>query len=59
MAIQESVVPPTVGHLGLDPECDLDCVPNQARSLAIRCALSHSFAFGGLNTVLAFQKYEV
>jgi len=58
MAIRESVVPPTMGYLGLDPECDLDCVPNLARSLAIRCALSHSFAFGGLNTVLAFQKYE-
>jgi len=58
MAIREAVVPPTIGYLGFDPACDLDCVPNQARALSIRCALSHSFAFGGLNTVLAFQKYE-
>lgn len=59
MAIREAVVPPTIGYLGFDPACDLDCVPNQARPMVIDRALSHSFAFGGLNTVLAFQKYGV
>lgn len=57
MAIQSSRVPPTIGYLGLDPECDLNCVPNHAQFKEVQCALSHSFAFGGLNVVLALQKY--
>ncbi|MCB1087799.1 MAG: beta-ACP synthase, partial [Verrucomicrobiae bacterium] len=55
LAIQEGFAPPTLGYLGPDPQCDLDYVPNQSRPMAIPAALSHSFAFGGLNVVLAFR----
>jgi nodulation protein E len=56
MAIKEAVVPPTINYLGPDPTCDLDCVPNEARPLRIDAALSNSFAFGGLNAVLAVRR---
>ena len=38
-----------------DPECDLDYIPNQPRALRVEAALSNSFAFGGLNAVVAFR----
>jgi nodulation protein E len=56
MSMQDAVVPPTINYLGPDPACDLDCVPNEARSLSIKAALSNSFAFGGLNAVLAVAR---
>jgi nodulation protein E len=56
MALREDVVPPTINYLGPDPTCDLDYVPNEARRLPVRAALSNSFAFGGLNAVLAVRK---
>ena len=55
LALDKGVVPPTVNYLGPDPECDLDYVPNTARSLPIRAALKNSFGFGGLNAVLAIR----
>lgn len=55
-AMRESVVPPTINYLGPDPACDLDYVPNEARALTVDAALSNSFAFGGLNAVLAVKK---
>jgi nodulation protein E len=58
LAVRDSVVPPTIGYLGRDPACDLDYVPNEARALAIDAALSNSFAFGGLNAVLAVRKFS-
>jgi nodulation protein E len=57
MAVREGVAPPTMNYLGPDPACDLDCVPNEARDLAIDFAISNSFAFGGLNAVLAFRRF--
>ena len=57
LAMRDAIVPPTIGYLGPDPECDLDCVPNEARALAVDAALSNSFAFGGLNAVLAVKKF--
>jgi nodulation protein E len=57
MAVKEGIVPPTIGYLGWDPACNLDYVPNEARALAIDAALSNSFAFGGLNAVLAVKKF--
>jgi nodulation protein E len=56
MALREDAVPPTINYLGPDPACDLDYVPNEARRLPVRAALSNSFAFGGLNAVLAVRK---
>jgi nodulation protein E len=54
LTIENRVVPPTANFLEADPECPLDCVPNEAREAETRVALSSSFAFGGLNAVLAF-----
>jgi nodulation protein E len=58
MAVHEGVVPPTINYLGPDPACDLDYVPNEARDMPITAALSNSFAFGGLNAVLAVKKFS-
>ena len=56
MAMREKTIPPTANYTTPDPECDLDIVPNQARIAEVEFALSNSFAFGGLNAVLAFRK---
>jgi nodulation protein E len=58
MAIRDGVAPPTMNYLGADPDCDLDYVPNEARRMPVRAILSNSFAFGGLNGVLAARKFE-
>jgi len=55
MALKEGILPPTANFTEADPECDLDYIPNQSRPLRVECALSNSFAFGGLNAVLAFR----
>ena len=59
LAIENGVVPPTANFLAPDPECPVDCVPNVAREAETRAALSSSFAFGGLNAVLAFAASDV
>jgi len=58
MALDEGVVPPTINHDQPDPEIGLDVVPNTAREARVDAALSNSFAFGGLNAVLAFRKWQ-
>jgi nodulation protein E len=58
LAVREGIVPPTIGYLEPDPACDLDYVPNKARALPIEAAVSNSFAFGGLNAVLAVKKFS-
>lgn len=55
-ALREQMVPPTANFLDPDPACDLDYVPNIARAMSVRAALSNSFAFGGLNAVLAVTR---
>ncbi|MBK5294761.1 MAG: beta-ketoacyl-[acyl-carrier-protein] synthase family protein [Acidobacteriia bacterium] len=55
LALQSGILPPTANYNEPDPECDLDVAPNQARRQRVRYALSNSFAFGGLNAVLAFR----
>ena len=58
LAIRDKVVPPTANFTEPDPECDLDYVPNQPRERKIRAAISNSFAFGGLNAVLAVRRFD-
>lgn len=58
LAVRDGIVPPTIGYVEPDPACDLDYVPNEARALPIEAAVSNSFAFGGLNAVLAVKKFS-
>jgi nodulation protein E len=51
-AMREGVAPPTINWVAADPKCDLDPVPNKARKLPIRAAMSNSFAFGGINAAI-------
>jgi nodulation protein E len=55
LAMQHGIAPPTINYTEPDPDCALDYVPNRARELHIRAAISNSFAFGGLNAVLAVR----
>lgn len=55
-SLGDGIVPPTANFDQADPECDLDYVPNTPRPLQIRATLSNSFAFGGLNAVLAVSR---
>ena len=56
LGLHHGILPPTANYNERDPECDLDYVPNQARALQVEAALSNSFAFGGLNAVVAFRR---
>jgi nodulation protein E len=55
LALKHGVLPPTMNYTAPDPQCDLDVVPNAAREARVEAAISNSFAFGGLNAVLAFR----
>jgi nodulation protein E len=55
LALHTGILPPTANFTAPDPDCDLDVVPNRAREANVEAALSNSFAFGGLNAVLAFR----
>jgi 3-oxoacyl-[acyl-carrier-protein] synthase II len=56
LAIRDQVSPPTINLRTPDPECDLDYVPNEARRMPIRVALSNSFGFGGTNATLVLAR---
>src|SRR5438874_2659340 len=56
LALRDDVVPPTINYETPDPQCDLDYVPNDARRLPVRVAMSNSFGFGGHNAVLVFRE---
>jgi nodulation protein E len=57
LALWHSLIPPTANYREIDPAIELDVVPNVAREIAAGAALSNSFAFGGLNAVLALRRY--
>jgi 3-oxoacyl-[acyl-carrier-protein] synthase II len=56
LAIRDQIAPPTVNLVNQDPQCDLDFVPQVARKMAIRGAISNSFGFGGTNATLVFRQ---
>jgi nodulation protein E len=56
VALRDGLLPPTANFNEPDPDCDLDVVPNEARPAQVEFALSNSFAFGGLNAVLALRR---
>ncbi len=58
LALYHGIVPPTINYESMDPECDLDYVPNEARDMAIKIALSNSFAFGGTNVTLVLRRFD-
>jgi len=58
LALRHGILPPTANFTEPDAACDLDVIPNTARPGAVEFALSNSFAFGGLNAVLAFRRVE-
>ncbi len=57
LTIRDSIVPPTINYDSPDPQCDLDYIPNIARKAEVEFALSNSFGFGGMNSVLVFKKF--
>jgi nodulation protein E len=58
LALHKGILPATANYQEPDPQCDLDCIPNEPRRAQVEYALSNSFAFGGLNGVLAFRAWR-
>jgi 3-oxoacyl-[acyl-carrier-protein] synthase II len=58
LTLRDGVLPPTINYQVPDPACDLDYVPNCAREVRVKTALSNSFGFGGQNATLVMQRYR-
>ncbi|MEA2571561.1 MAG: 3-oxoacyl-[acyl-carrier-protein] synthase [Acidobacteriota bacterium] len=58
LVVKHGIIPPTINYETPDPECDLDYVPNTARTQKVRHVLSNSFGFGGTNATLIFSAHE-
>ena len=56
LAVKDQISPPTINIFNQDPECDLDFVANEARTMTINAALKNNFGFGGTNGSLIFKK---
>jgi 3-oxoacyl-[acyl-carrier-protein] synthase II len=57
LTIKNGVIPPTINLNNPDPQCDLDYVPNTARSVEVNIGMSNSFGLGGQNASIIFCKY--
>ena len=57
-AVEEQISPPTINVVEQDPECDIDCCPNQARPMAIEYAMKNSFGFGGTNSTVIYRRWH-
>jgi 3-oxoacyl-[acyl-carrier-protein] synthase II len=57
LIVRNDAIPPTINYETPDPECDIDCVPNEARQQAVNVALNNSYAFGGNNASLVVKKF--
>ena len=58
LSLHYQIAPPTINCENPSDECDLDYVPNQARKMAMRAAVSNSFGFGGTNAVIVMKRYD-
>ncbi|MGW0389344.1 beta-ketoacyl-[acyl-carrier-protein] synthase family protein [Streptomyces sp. NPDC003042] len=58
LALTEGFIPPTINHRETDPECGLDCVPNEARPARLNVVQNNALAFAGNNAVLILGRYE-
>ena len=57
-ALQDNKVPPTINYTTLDPECDLDYVPNKSQDLECNIVMMNAFGFGGHNAVLVLRAWD-
>src|SRR5262249_40159172 len=57
LTLHDGVLPPTINYTVPDPDCDLDYVPNSARAIPVRTAMSTSFGFGGQNAALMMRRF--
>jgi 3-oxoacyl-(acyl-carrier-protein) synthase len=58
LTIKNGIIPPTINYETPDPDCDLDYVPNKARKVDVKVAMTNSFGFGGTNGSLIFKAFE-
>lgn len=58
LGLKNKLLPPTANFTEIDPQCNLDVIANEARPADVDAAISSSFAFGGLNAVLAFRSWR-
>ena len=58
LAMDKGIVPPTINNENQDERCKVDCVPNEARAVQVKTAMSNSFGFGGHNASIIVQKFE-
>jgi len=58
LALRDGILPATINLDDPDPECDLDCIPNQARKVQVEYAMSNSFGFGGTNAAVVVRRAE-